>query len=226
MFVINHPAMKIGKYLVIADLHIGITSDIYKSGIRLPKQAAKIAERINKLKKATKTSKLVIIGDIKHNIPSILAQEKKEIVEFLSLVDFNEIIMIKGNHDGRLEEIIDKKYKIQKSMQIGKYFLTHGHTKIKTNHRKIVMAHNHPGVMFRDKMNAHYIEPVWVIEKSKKHEIIIMPAFNELCGSTLVNRDKLIGPVAKRLKKTRMHLYLLDGTDIGFASDLVIKDAI
>ena len=48
-----------------------------------------------------------------------------------------------------------------------------------------------------------------------------MPAFNELCGAILVNKDSLLGPIAKRVKSAR--IYLMDGTDLGLLKDMKIK---
>jgi putative SbcD/Mre11-related phosphoesterase len=226
MFIKNYPAMKLGKYLVVADLHFGITKDIYDSGIRLPNQAKRMAEKINRLKKITKTESLVILGDLKHNIPNILIQEKKEISEFLSSVDFERIILIKGNHDGKIETIVGERCLVKKYMKISGYLLAHGHGNIKTGSKKIIIGHNHPQIMFRDQLNAYYTEPVWLVGTSGKKEITIMPAFNELCGSTIVNRDALLGPIVRGLKKNQTHIYLLDGTYIGLNSDMVVIDAV
>ena len=53
-------------------------------------------------------------------------------------------------------------------------------------------------------------------------DVIIMPAFNELCGATVVNRDKLLGPIAKKIINPRIHL--LDGTELGALKDLKIEE--
>ncbi|MEM7819806.1 MAG: metallophosphoesterase [Candidatus Aenigmatarchaeota archaeon] len=227
MFVKNYPAMKIGNNLIIADLHIGITKDIYEHGVKILNQTKSLAKKVNELKIMTNTKRLIILGDIKHKIPKITFQELKEVPEFLSLVDFKDIIIIKGNHDGNIEKIIkniNKNIKVKKSFIIGKYLLTHGHRNVKTN-KIIIIGHNQPHIKFKDDIGAVYIEPVWIrgLTKDKK-KLIIMPAFNELCGATIVNRDELLGPIAKKLIKKKSHVYLLDGTDLGTLNDLEITD--
>jgi len=225
MFLKNYPAMKIGRTLVIADLHLGITKDIYDRGILLPNQTAMLANEINKLKKTTRTSRLVILGDIKHKVPGISFQEMRDVPKFLSSLKYREIIIVKGNHDGGIEKIVkgNENVKVRKFMTINDYYLTHGHRNAKTAKKTIIIGHNQPHVRFRDDMGARYTEPVWVrgalIGKKK---LIIMPAFNRLCGATIVNKDELLGPVAKKLIKSRTHVYLLDGTDIGTIKDLTI----
>ena len=221
----NEPAMKIGDCLIFADLHIGITRDIWERGISLPRQAKKLADRINGLKKKTKTKRLVILGDVKHKVPGISFQEKKEIPEFFSLLKYRKIIITKGNHDGNIEKIIkDKRVKIRKQFVVGGYVFSHGHRRIKTKNKIIVIGHNQPHIKLIDKMGAVYIEPVWLKGMTKERvKIIIVPAFNELCGATIVNKDELLGPIAKKLIKEKSRVYLLDGTDLGKLSDLMVK---
>jgi putative SbcD/Mre11-related phosphoesterase len=218
MFIVGKPALVIDKTLVIADLHIGITRALYESGISMPSQVRKMADKIHELKKITKAKELVIAGDVKHKVPGISWQEIHEVPEFLAA-------LVKGNHDGQIEKLIPDelkaRVKVRKSVALGDYCVTHGHRKANTK-KNIIIAHNHPHVRFRDTLGAVYTEPVWVRGKlPDKKELIIMPAFNELCGATIVNRDKLLGPIAKRIRKA--HAYLLDGTDLGLIKDLKIK---
>ncbi len=226
MFIVGKPALVIGKALVIADLHIGITRALYESGISMPSQVRKIADKIHELKKITKAKELVIAGDVKHKVPGISWQEIHEVPEFLAALRFKKITIVKGNHDGQIEQLIPDelkaRVKVRKAVALGDYCVTHGHRKTNTN-KNIIIAHNHPHVRFRDKMGATYTEPVWIKgELPDKKEIIIIPAFNELCGATIVNRDKLLGPIAKKIRKA--HAYLLDGTDLGLIEDLKLKE--
>ena len=223
MFIKNEPAMKVGRYLVVADIHIGITKDLWKSGISLPSQVRRLADRLNKLKKLTKSEGLVIVGDLKHRITGVSQQERREVPEFLELLKFKKIIVVKGNHDGFVEKLVDdKRVSVMKSFSIGKYIFTHGHRRIKTKKEVIVIGHNHLCVKFRDDVGATYNEPVWVRGKLGSKTIVIMPAFNDLCGYFLVNKGTFNGPVAGGLKNPR--IYLLDGTDIGRVNDLKVKE--
>ena len=223
MFIKNEPAMKVGKYLVVADIHIGLTKDLWKSGVSMPSQVKRLAERLNRLRKLTKSEGLIIVGDLKHKTVGISYQERIEVPEFLKLLKFRRIIIVKGNHDGFVEKLVhDKRISVRKSFSVGKYAFTHGHRNIKTSKEIIVIGHNHLCVKFRDDVGATYNEPVWVRGKLCGKTIIIMPAFNELCGYFLVNKGKFNGPIAGKLKDPKM--YLLDGTDIGRVSGLKVKE--
>ncbi|MEM7826618.1 MAG: metallophosphoesterase [Candidatus Aenigmatarchaeota archaeon] len=217
MFIRNYAAMIIDRFLIISDLHLGITKEFQKSGIFIPSQAKPMSDRINRLKRMTKTKELIILGDVKHNIPGVSGQEFGEIPEFFSKLKFNKITIIKGNHDGNIEKMIPKGIKVRKYVKIGKYFLTHGHMKMENE--KMIIGHSHPFIRIKDNLGAVYFEPVWLHYLDRK-EIIIMPAFNELCGATIINQDDLLGPIAKNLEKNKIHVYLLDGTYLGIAKEL------
>lgn len=238
IFIRDKPAMKLGDWLVVADLHLGITREIYEAGISLPSQVKPFVTALNNLKRKTRTTRLILLGDVKHKVPGISWQEERELPELFGALDFEQIVIIKGNHDGGIEHMIPpqmrNKVKVKKGFRIGEYYFTHGHRKITGAALRspaihtIVIGHNQPAVIFRDALEARYIEPVWVRGplggKYKGRELIIAPAFNGLRGHALVNRDKLIGPIAKALNKAKAHAFLLDGTDIGTLTDLKLKE--
>ena len=105
----------------------------------------------------------------------------------------------------------------------------------------ILIGHNHPRIRLVSS-NSRYrsMKPVWIrvqcdyeavmkqypelkLSKRTAPGVIIMPAFNELCGGVAFNTAKreLLGPVAsKLLRLDTMEVYLLDGTYIGKVCDL------
>lgn len=221
-FLTGQPAALIGDSLIIADVHLGIAHELADAGIHIPSQVGPLVERIEQLKKATKAKNLIILGDVKHAVPGISLREQREIPLLLSKLAraFERIIIVKGNHDGRLERLIPhrQKIKVRKHFLLEGHFLTHGHRRIKGSQlrtaSKIIIGHSHPHLEFRDKLGARYTEPIWVRgHLNTRHELVIVPAFNSLCGATLINRDGLLGPVAKKLASA--HTFLLDGTDLG-----------
>jgi len=265
-FVSDHPAMALGPWLVIADLHLGITRELYEAGFSLPSQVKPFVKRLHDLKRLTHTSKLILLGDVKHKVPGVSWQEEQELPEFLAALEFDEIVIIKGNHDGSIERMIPhelrNKVKIRDGLAICGCYFTHGHRKItslrslrkaslfespemrsisackralrsmarsaSSNVKTIIIGHNQPAIMFQDAIGARYIEPVWVRGPLngayKGHELVVMPAFNELRGHVLVNKQKLIGPVAKHITPKTARAFLLDGTDLGTLADLKLKE--
>jgi putative SbcD/Mre11-related phosphoesterase len=224
MFVKNEAAMKVGDYLIVSDVHLGITKELWESGVSLPSQVNSMAKRLNKLKKITRAKYLIINGDLKHKIIGISSQERHEVPEFLKQLRFSRIILVKGNHDGHIEKLAAglKNVSVRKSFAVGNYAFTHGHRRIRTSKKIIVVGHNHLMIKFRDEMRAVYTEQVWVRGKAAGKTIIIMPAFNELSGHYAVNKGRFQGPIASQLVNPR--IYLLNGTDLGRVRDVKLKE--
>jgi uncharacterized protein len=228
MFVKNQPAMRIGDCLIVADLHIGITKDMRDKGVFVPHQSESMAKRLNQLKAVTKAKRLVIAGDVKHKVPGFSFHEKMELEKFFETLKFKAIVITKGNHDGGIEKMLPAMgIKVRKSLVVKDCLITHGHANIETKKKKIIIGHNQPHLRIRDEMGAYYVEPVWLRGKlggelaGKK--LIMMPAFNEFCGATIVNRDTMLGPIAKHLMREKTKIYLMDGTDLGRLSDFMAK---
>lgn len=246
-FLTDYPALSIPdkKALVIADLHLGLEHDLYKSGIVIPPQAEKFQKIINDLIKTTKAKTLIILGDLKHSVPGISYREEKEIPKLISnLIEKVKIILVKGNHDTFLQKILPKEVKIYSSrgLKLGKYGFFHGHAwpskKIMScNH--LFFAHLHPTIEFRDKLGYRNIERVWVrgkvkeelvkqkykIKKVGKLHATILPVFNRLLGGLPINKrtnKELMGPLLANsfIDIGSSKAYLLDGTLLGNVEQL------
>jgi hypothetical protein len=248
-FIKNFPALFIEeiKTLVIADLHVGIEYELYKSGIKIPSQVAEMKNNIFDLIKQTKSKQLIILGDIKHDVPGVSYQEMKEIPGFMK--DLSQRIRVDlclGNHDTYIKELSPEEIKIHASegFRIGKFGFIHGHawpSKKLLSCDFLISGHTHPIIQFTDKFGYRIIEPVWIknrvdkekikqrykVETTGKLEFIIMPAFNRLLGGTPVNvkrnNDELLGPLLKNnfVDINESEIYLLDGTYLGRLKNLV-----
>ena len=241
--ILNEPALIVKnsiKVLVIADIHLGIEWELYHRGFSIPSQVEKRKKRICEYLENVKPDRIVLLGDIKHNVPRTSWQEKKEVPGFLeTIAAYAPVDIVPGNHDGDIEELISGNVTVHGmrgfALDGAGYF--HGHTwpgaeLLSAKH--VVMSHNHPAVRLTDSLGHAISEKVWIrthfIEKSiRDHyadidwmdpEVIIMPAFNELCGGIPFNesiREDLLGPVfanhAIELENARA--FLLDGTDLG-----------
>ena len=242
-FLYNYPSLYIPeeKAVVITDLHLGIEYEIYKSGITIPSQVKKIEKRIDELINITKAEQLIILGDIKHQVPSISWQEYKEIPDFLEHFSNVKVSIVKGNHDGFIERLAPKDIDIYETQgfKLNDILLTHGQSwpnKKDLDAKYIIMGHVHPSVQFLIE-NFRTIEPCWLkceidnkklLEKFKiKTKIkqgIVMPAFNHLIGGMAFNSKNFepLGPLLKNeiLKWKNAEVYLLDGTFLGSLNKL------
>jgi len=118
---------------------------------------------------------------------------------------------------------------------------THGHTWPSPElfaAKYILIGHNHPRIRLASSQSSYArLKNVWIRAKCdynavKAHYpeisgwndpcVILMPAFNELCGGVTFNAPelKLLGPIASKLiRREDMEVYLLDGTYIGKVCD-------
>ncbi len=215
----NEKALLIGDTLVIADLHLGLEHELEKSGVKIPPQAPPMTERIIGLLTDSRARHLVILGDLKHNIPQISWHEYSQVPAMVkTLSQYADVTVIKGNHDGNLERLLPDT-PVLKSLKIGDSLLLHGHTRIpeKSDFSTIIAGHNHPCVEFRDEFKSTR-ESAWIRARLTRSsaEVIIMPAFNGLIYGTPVNSGKrLLGPLFKLIDLKNADVYLLDGTHLG-----------
>ena len=77
----NEKALVLGDYLIVADLHIGLERELSEKGLHVPSQLRKMEARIIELLKNTGKERLIILGDLKHNIPMISLQNTSIIIE-------------------------------------------------------------------------------------------------------------------------------------------------
>ncbi|MDY0246661.1 MAG: metallophosphoesterase, partial [Methanosarcina mazei] len=119
--------------LVIADVHLGIEWDLYRSGINLPSRMKDRLDRILSYIQSVSPDRVVLLGDIKHNVPQVSWQEKDEIPCFLeTLAEHAHVDILPGNHDGGIEFLFsgqkDIKVHSAKGAVLDGIGYFHGHT--------------------------------------------------------------------------------------------------
>lgn len=241
--ILNEPALVVRntiKALVIADVHLGIEWELYHKGFSIPSQVEKRKKRICEYIEIAKPDRIVLLGDIKHNVPRTSWQEKKEVPDFLeTIAAYAPVDIVPGNHDGDIEALIPENVTVHGMrgfvLDCAGYF--HGHTWPDAellSAKFVVMSHNHPTVRLTDPLGHAVSEKVWIRTHFlgnviREHygdidwmdpEVIIMPAFNELCGGIPFNesiREDLLGPVFANhaIELENASAYLLDGTNLG-----------
>ncbi len=226
------------KILVIADLHIGIEKELREHGINASSQTKAMTDQVVSLCKKYKPKEIILLGDIKHNIPSSTIEERKDVRDFLGTIQsFGVIHILPGNHDGNIHKLSPENVIIHPSQG---YFtenigFTHGHrwpsSKL-TQCEQLIIAHTHPVIMLVDRLGHKTFEPCWlktnaINDKLKDRypdaadfEILVMPAFNPLCGGVAANTQGINGPIGKIMDVENAHTYLLDGSSLGKIKDI------
>jgi uncharacterized protein len=241
-FAHNEPAALAGKALVIPDLHIGYEYELWKSGINVPSQTDKMKARILELLKRGKAKSIVVLGDIKHEIPRATRQEEREIPEFFNdLANHAFVHIIKGNHDGAIEKLIEgipnTHIYSSSGFALGEFAFAHGNSWPSESCLKakiLITGHVHPMFEFHDSFGYRRTEPCWLrgqvdkkkvaehykvqLKDVKLEEVVVSPTFNKMQGGVAVNGPENIftGPVmSKILVKKSAEAFLLDGTSLG-----------
>jgi len=228
------------RVLVAADLHLGLEHELWLGGVSIPSQTEKILTRLLGFLAELKPDRLLLLGDIKHNVPKTSWQEKREVPDFLHRLSSRaKVDIVPGNHDSNLADMAPLGVRVRPSSGfvldgVG-YF--HGHTwpdeKVMRADR-LVAGHLHPAVRLLDPIGHTSSSPVWAKTRlmseavqghygfSRCSEIIIAPAFNILCGGLPLNEpvDDLRGPLLVMADWEGARLYLLDGTDLGTLAEI------
>ena len=237
------PALRADEYLVIGDLHIGIESHLKKKGFHLTSRTDDMFDLIVKAAEDT-ASRLIVLGDVKDSVPGSSKQEYKEIPVFFDrlLERFDSVDLVRGNHDTNIEEFLPGRVKIRPAsgLKIEDTGFIHGHTwpsQEVMSCETLVLAHNHPAIMFKDGVGRQVNEPCWVRGKFKdipfdKYDtlpknFVIVPAFNKMLGGYPVNikGEPLLGPImgGDLLDIENATVHLLDGVNLGKISDLMVE---
>ena len=224
--------------LILSDLHYGVEAEMLRGGVWVPNRSTARTEKVLDLLKQTKSKRLILLGDVKHQVPHNSKQQRTDLEQFFMAVNrIAKVEIVPGNHDGGLVDIIPSDVKFHKSdgFVIGEIGMVHGHawpSQEVMNSKVLVMGHEHPALSFRDRLDKLHSEPCWLRAPMLEHErydkvpeqLIVMPAFGELAGRTM-NREPLkgLGPVLRNgladLAKARVET--LEGLDFGELGNLI-----
>jgi putative SbcD/Mre11-related phosphoesterase len=241
-FICSEPAMLCSGMLVVADLHLGIERSIFGSNVEM-NLFDRAKERLLKLIKETRCRELIMLGDVKHEIPNMQFPDREKLGRLLrELNERVKVSIVMGNHDGGIREIA-KGIEVHGAAGVrkGGISLNHGHAWPSESMMKadwLVLAHNHPCVELIDRMGYRSIQRVWVVGKldagkverryagfNRKMRVVVMPAFSELVGGMVFNAAKkrdLLGPLFRNemFKLGGAETFLLNGISLGTINDI------
>jgi len=223
------------SWVCVADLHIGIEVQLRRAGFNVPSQTGKMLSSLEAL--SENGDGLVVLGDVKHRIPSLAHAENREIPPFFERLRsaFRRVIVVAGNHDGGLSSALPDGVEAVpgSGISLEGTGMVHGHVwpaEKAMAGGTLVMGHLHPSVLLRDSLGAKTNEKCWVRARLKKRrtleryshcpaELVVVPAFNPLLVGTPVNgsRGGPLGPIFRNglVDERSMAVYLLDGTNLG-----------
>lgn len=208
-------AAVLDRYLLVADLHIGIENSL---GLKRGVNTDLIMRNLEMLQSKYRTDSLVIIGDLKHTFS---LRDRDLIRIFMKRVKemFSEIILIQGNHDTGIDMLM-KDVRVEKSLEYRGYKIVHGHEEIDMG-GFIIMGHEHPVVDlsngFRSSRYICFLE---------FEDVLVLPAFNNVSPGNDVLSSKFSSDILNSRNRWNAIVYVSDGLEVfrlGRLGDVAIR---
>ncbi|MDO8874366.1 MAG: metallophosphoesterase [Methanoregula sp.] len=246
-FIGEGPALVIEggqRMLVVADLHFGIEADLAAHGLHFKSRSEHRLERLHKVIDSTKPDELVLLGDVKHSIPSLTWQEYYELPKILdSLRTRLPLHVFPGNHDIGIERFLHEgEIRPKDGAVLDGVGYLHGHmnpSPALAGHL-VVIGHHHPLLSLRDEVGCALQSPAYLragintgdpgMEQSGKSSlpsrVLFMPSFNEIAGYDILQIiKKPFSPLSRLIQKEDTEIILADGTYIGPLRALIPDEA-
>ena len=228
------------RLLALADYHAGIEAGLRHEGVELRSAAASRRERLLAALDRTGADRLVVVGDLGHAIGSPFESEREELESLFAALDV-PVTLVKGNHDGELESVldgVDAAVTPAHGTTLGDVGFAHGHTwpaPAVLESAVVCVGHEHPVVRLEDEVGGTRTERAWlrgglVGAPFEDHydrsldvtgDLVVFPAFNERSGGTWVNvpgQDFLAPFLPDGVAD--VEAFLTDGTRLGHYRDI------
>jgi putative SbcD/Mre11-related phosphoesterase len=211
----------IDRTLIISDLHIGYEQALNRDGIMVPRfQYKKILERLQEIINSFEIDRIVVNGDIKHEFSRITRQEWDEALNFIIFLknNFDEVILLKGNHDNFTKFIADKTdLRVYETYTLGDFIIMHGDKipddLMTMNESTIVIGHEHPCIGIR---NGERFEKIKCYLKGDYQEknLIVMPSFNFVSEGSDILHEKSLSPYLKKRSIEEFEVYGVENFEV------------
>jgi putative SbcD/Mre11-related phosphoesterase len=215
------------RALVVADYHAGIEVALRYDGVEVDSRADDRRERLLDLVGRTGAERVVVCGDLAHDIGRPAGEERAELAALLEALPV-PLTLVRGNHDGEIDEAVDIDVTDGEGVLLGEVGFAHGHTwpgEAALSGDTLCVGHEHPAVRIEDSVGGSRVERVWLrggldaaafAGPVEADELVVLPAFNDLSGGTWVNvpGQAFLSPFLPE-GLTDGQAYLLDGTRLG-----------
>lgn len=223
------------RWACIADLHLGIESELRASGFNIPSQVKKVTSMIESLEGYA--DRMLILGDVKQRVTHATPREDREVRSVMKTIMglFQAVVITPGNHDGGLKEAVPDGCIVTplNGTVVEGAGALHGHvwpSDDVMSTKTIITAHVHPSILLEDSLGGRTNEKCWMRARLKEdkvreryrrcpNEMIVMPAFNPLITGTPINAPGggRLGPLLRNgfADEETITAYLLDGTNLG-----------
>ena len=209
--------------LLVADLHLGYEEALSEQGIYVPPVQLKTIKRLLGLMlDQTKTSRLIILGDVKHEFGSALRQEWREVLDLFSWLKDRgvRVEVVRGNHDNFLIPIL-KRLEVplhDPALVEEGYAFIHGHKPpspevLSEGVKTLIIGHEHPAILFRDELGIKMKFKCFLKGNFEGRDVIVLPALSPLMPGTEVNLTepaRLLSPILRASNIDLYRVYVVD----------------
>lgn len=195
--------LKDGDVMVISDLHLGYESALEEDGLHLPRiNTNSIKESLHQSIHRYEPKTVVLLGDIKHDFRRPDNECRREIIEILDLIaETSRPVMIRGNHDNYLQNIISgTDYEMFDYLDVAGFRLEHGHSD--SGIRPVILGHEHPSLRIYDGIGAHVKLPCFLYARNEG--AIVIPSFSRFSGGNDIGSGDVGAFMSPALKTVRI----------------------
>ncbi|ASJ06717.1 metallophosphoesterase [Thermococcus pacificus] len=208
-------ALRLGRTIVIADLHLGYEVSMAREGFYLPRVFHEVVESLRTILEKEKPKRLVIDGDLKHSfVPEW--REREELKAFVEEVSplVSELVLVRGNHDVGTIWLRELGVEVVDELEVGCWKLVHGHKLVEGE--RFIIGHEHPAIRLRDEVGALVKVPAFLFGE----DLIVLPAFSPWAYGNDVLRE-IVSPFLRAYDVSRVRVLvplddeLLDFGELG-----------
>ncbi|MBP7120950.1 MAG: metallophosphoesterase [Methanolinea sp.] len=223
------------RVLVVGDLHLGIEADLSRHGLHIRSRSRERMDRVVSCIDSEEPDLLILLGDVKHNVPLTSRQEYRELPGILDTLRAKvPIHLVPGNHDPGIERFFREREILPRTgALIDNVGYLHGHTypDHSLQGHLIISGHHHPLVTIRDQVGCALRTPGYLFapvddrclqfphpeeDGAGKTRVLFIPALNELAGYDILQTAKEpFSPLSRCMNARESEVFLADGTFIG-----------
>ena len=197
-----------GPTVVLGDLHLGYESALEQEGMYIPRiNTDSIRDSLNDILYRYEPSRVVLLGDIKHDFRRSGFEEKREVRSIMNLLaEAAEVVAIKGNHDNYLQNIIsDLGLLAVDYIDLMGFRLEHGHSD--SGVRPVIIGHEHPSVRIPGSVGGGMKIQCFV--HAERDGVIVLPPFSPFSSGNDLVLDKscVMAPALKQSDYASARLY-------------------
>jgi len=172
-----------GPTVVLGDLHLGYERALEEEGMYIPRiNTNSIRDALNTVVYRYEPKRIVLLGDIKHDFKRTRNEGCDEVRTIMKmLTDATDVIVVKGNHDNYLQNILSGIGMMAVDyVDVCGFRMEHGHAD--SGKRPVIIGHEHPSVRIAGAVSSGMKLQCFL--HMKKEGIIVIPPFSPLSLGT------------------------------------------